>query len=105
MNIADATTQMQILLGDDVFGRLSFADENWCLEQSRIGDDYDPWIAAAEAVYLFGGRARAGQVVRFTADGATFEKTQDWTGWGDWLKSRSPRTVDAGFAFIVVGGC
>ena len=60
MDIADATTQMQILLGDDVFGRLSFADENWCLEQSRIGDDYDPWIAASEAAYLLGGRARAG---------------------------------------------
>lgn len=96
---------MQMLLGPAVFGRLTIPEQTFCLEQSRQGDDYDPWIAAGQAAYLLGGRAMAGQVTRFTADGATFEKTQDWRGWGDWLTSRSPRAVDDGSAFFIVGGC
>ncbi len=106
MTIEDARQEMQLLLGDAVFGRLSQADQDWALARSKLGDDYDPWIAASEVAYLLGGRAMAGQVVRFTADGATFEKKQDWKGWGDWLKGQSPRSTgegwDADFAFLIV---
>lgn len=102
----EALQEMLILLGADVAGRLSTAEKDWALERSAVGDDYDPWIAAAEAVFLLGGRAKAGTVTRFTADGATFQKEQDWQGWGDWLKSQSPRNsgdgYGDGFAFLVV---
>ena len=106
MTKPEALEQMLFLLGAAVSGRLSTTEQDWCLERSAVGGDYDPWIAASEAAYLFGGRAMAGQVTRFTADGATFEQKQDWKGWGDWLKSQSPRSRGEGwdddFAFLIV---
>lgn len=100
---SQALQEMLILLGGAVSGQLPTDDLNWALDQSREGDDYDPWVAAASAAELLGGRAKAGRVVKFTADGATFEKAQDWQGWADWLRSRSPRNLpDPGFAFLIV---
>ena len=90
---------MRTLLGEPVFNMLSPYDVDWCADQPNA------WLAAAKAVDLLGGRAKAGHVVKFTADGATFEKTQDWTGWAALLRSQAPaggEGWDGGWAFLVV---
>lgn len=101
-----ARAEMLALLGSDVSSQLSTADQDRCLDLAASGGDYCPWLAASEGAYLLGGRAKAGTVTRFTADGATFQKEQDWFGWGDWLKSKSPRSngpgFGDGFAFLVL---
>ena len=103
--MSDAREQMRVLLGG-VFAQLTVPELEWCLTRATVDGDVCPFVAAAEAAWLLGGRAKAGVVSKFTADGATFEKTQDWQGWGDWLNSRSPRNTgdgwDVGFAFLVV---
>jgi hypothetical protein len=102
MTKVDAQQQMILLLGEAVAGQLSTADQDWCVERSNSGGDYDPWLAAAEAADLLGGRAMAaGSLKQFTADGATFVRgPADWVTLAALFRAKSPR--DPGFAFVIV---
>lgn len=102
MTEIEAQQQMLMLLGDAVIGQLSSTETDWCLEQTVSGGDYDPWLAAAEAADLLGGRALAATTLKeFTADGAKFVRTPaNWAALADHFRSKSPR--DPGFAFLIV---
>lgn len=63
----------------------------------------DPWLIAAELADLFAMRALAsGGVTEFTAEGATFKKTQaDWVALAAALRAKAGQPGADGFAFVV----
>lgn len=63
----------------------------------------NPWLVAAEIADLFAMRALAtGGITKFTAEGATFEKTRaDWVALADTLRKKAGQPGAGDHAFVV----
>ena len=77
------------------------ADDQSIIAQASTSDD--PWLIAAELADLFAMRAMAtGRITKFTADGATFERSQaDWVSLAAALRVKAGEAGADGFAFVV----
>lgn len=105
MDRVSAKLEVEDLLGTDILGLLSTAEQERALDATQVDGDWDPWLAAAEIASRIGNRAARGEVREWESDGQRVKRSpSDWYGLADRMRALSPRSGGAlpDFAFLIV---